>query len=332
MNFKSDLEKIIRMQFKENDVCYEDSSDLRSLVASYFELLNRTVDPVPRTVHFSDELHISLGKLLGESETKQREKAKEAWGTVFRLCKLLEEGQNVNGFLSKRIDTATGERSRDGLLWDYGMHHFHLRRDFDPSGFVKRSDYLLFAIVTQKDAYLVDVRSHQDPENLVWVRQNLLQIVHSNWPQLIEASVLPGVEGSLLTDEEKKELRRKNTNHCMEFGGNAIMPLGGGTMANGSSIICSVWAGKLLHEIKNHQGYFESQPSELRSVLESSGVEIDGEMQFELVLLDGLNLSDQLIAALREEKCLSNELCRGGLAVVERTTQLPIVVRIEEQQ
>ena len=304
MNFKSDLEKIIRMQFKGNDICYEDSSDFRSLVASYFELLNRMVDPVPRTVHFSDELHISLGKLLGESEKNQREKTKEAWGTVFRLCKLFEEGQNVNGFLSKGINTATGKMSKDGLLWDYGMHHFHLCKDFDKSGFVKRSDYLLFVILTQTDAYLVDVRLHQDPEKLLWVRQSLVEIVHSNWPQLIKANVIRGVEGSQLTDEEKKELRseNKNINHFMELGGNAIMPLGGGTMANGSSILCGVLADELLHEIKHHQSYFESQPADLRSVLETSGMEIEGEMQFELVLLDGLNL-----------------------AIVERTTQLPVV-------
>jgi hypothetical protein len=42
----------------------------------------------------------------------------------------------------------TAPRKLDGLLWDYGMHHLHLRRIVDTDGFVERSDWLLFAIVT----------------------------------------------------------------------------------------------------------------------------------------------------------------------------------------
>ena len=69
---------------------------------------------------------------------EQQERAAEAWGAVFFLCYLLTEGLNVNGFLSKGINFATGRRSRDGLLWDFGMHHFHLSQKFDADGFVKR--------------------------------------------------------------------------------------------------------------------------------------------------------------------------------------------------
>ena len=31
----------------------------------------------------------------------------------------------------------------DGLLWDFGIHHFHLNTTTEASGFVNRSDYLL---------------------------------------------------------------------------------------------------------------------------------------------------------------------------------------------
>ena len=80
------------------------------------------------------------------------------------------------------------------------------------SGFVERSDYLLFAIVSDADTFFVDIRPHQDPEKLQWVRQDLLTIIHSNWPELINQYVLRGVGGSTVTDEQKKELRRKNVN------------------------------------------------------------------------------------------------------------------------
>ena len=92
---------------------------------------------------------------------------------------------------------------------------------------LKRSDYLLFAIVTQENAYFVDVRMHPKPRDIEWARQDLLKIVHSNWRELIEGKVLRGVKGTILTNEEKHELRRKNCNHVAQLGDNAIAPIGG---------------------------------------------------------------------------------------------------------
>ena len=331
MSFKSDLEHIIKRQFDEHGICYEDNLDVRCLSARYLEMLNRRIVPIPREVLFSEEIHDSLGKLTRETEVEQREKAIEAWGAVFFIRYLLTEGKNLNGFLSREIDFATGERSKDGLLWDFGMHHLHLSKKVEASGFVKRSDYLLFAIITQENAYFVDVRPHRNPEQLQWVRQDLLRIVHSNWPELIEPNVLRGVKGDVLTDEQKKELRRKNSNHVAELGGNAVAPLGGGTMGDGSSLACRGLALKLLHEIGLHQDCFDTQPSDLRSALEDKGLGKAGEMEFELVLLDGLNPSDELINSLKGDQCLSRDLCQMGFAVVERTTRSPIVASLEEQ-
>ena len=327
MSFKSDLVDIVKQKFEKTGICYDDNMDVCGLAACYFEMLNRRIVPIPRAVLFSEEIHDSLGKLTRETEVKQREKATEAWGAVFFIRYLLTEGKNLNGFLSRKIDSATGERSRDGLLWDFGMHHFHLSKKVEASsGFVKRSDYLLFAIITQEHAYFVDVRPHRDPQNLGWDRQELLEIVHLNWPELIDANILQGVKGTVVTDEQKKELRRKNTNHVPELGGNAVAPLGGGTMGDGSSLVCRWWAMKLLHEISCHQDRFDTQPSDLRSALEDKGLGKAGEMEFELVLLDGLNPSDELIDSLREDQCLSRDLCQMGFAVVERTTRSPIVL------
>ena len=84
------------------------------------------------------------------------------------------------------------------------MHHFHLSKKVEESGFVKRSEYLLYAIITQKDAYFVDIRPHPKPMDLGWVQQYLLRVVHSNWPELIEPNVLPGVTGAELTDQKNR--------------------------------------------------------------------------------------------------------------------------------
>ena len=65
--------------------------------------------------------------------------------------------------------------------------------------------------------------------------------------------------------------------------------------------------------------------------LRDKGLGKAGEMEFELVLLDGLNPSDELIDSLKEDNCLSRDLCRMGFAIVEATTRSPIVVSLEEQ-
>ena len=327
MTFESDLALIIKQQFDKVGISYKDNLDVCTLAARYFEMLHRRIVPMPRRVQFSEEIHDSLGKLRQEADMEHQEQAADAWGCVFLIRHLLAEGGNVTGFLSKNVNSLI---SRDGLLWDYGMHHFHLSQEVEESGFGKRSDYLLFAIVTKEDAYFVDVRLHPQLGDLGWVRQDLLRVVLLNWPELVESRILPGVEGTALTDEGKQELRRKNCNHIAQLGNNAIAPTGGGTMADGSSSLCRWWALKLMHEIKHLQQYFDSQPAELRSRLEVMGVEISGRMKFELVLLDSLNPSTEVIASLTANQCLSSDLCRMGFAIVEANTRSPIMVSLED--
>lgn len=326
MDFEADLVNIIKQQFDEHSIRYRSDGDASYLVARYYEMLIRRIVPTPRRVHFSDELHDSLGKLTRETDAEKRGKALEAWRTVFFIRRLLVEGQNVTRFLSKSVDKLTFS---DGLLWDFGMHHFHLNRKLENSGFVERSDYLLFAVITQEDAFFVDVRPHCDPD--VWVRQDLLSIVHSNWPELIESKVLRGIQGGdVQTDQEIKALRKKNLNHVAQLGNNAIAPIGGGMTTAGSSLLCQLWGSKLLHEIKRHQCYFDTQPVELRARLEAMGVKIAERMEFELVLLDSLDPPAEFVSSLQGERCLSKDLCRMGFAVVEATARFPIVVLLED--
>ena len=311
MNFESDLVGIIKRQLSMENIHYKDNGDARYFAARYCEMRIRRIVPMPRRVHFSNEINDSLGKLFKETNT-EKNKALEAWRAVFLIRDLFVKGKSVTKFLSKSV-TKSFNKKTDGLLLDFGMHHFHLSRELEESGFVQRSDYLLFAIITDADAYFVDVRPHRDPERLEWVRQDLLSILHSNWPELLESYVLQGQMGDVLTDEQKKELRRKKVNHVTQLGGSAISPIGGGVMSDGSSIWCQVWGDRLLHEINQYQSYLDSQPKALRSQLEAKGKRIASEMEFQLVLLDSLNLSSEQIDSLQKDQFLS----RMGFAIVE---------------
>ena len=159
-------------------------------------------------MHFASQLHDTLGRLADESNPQERVKALDAWRTVFRLRHLFTSGGDLTPYLSRGIKDAT---SRDGLLWDYGMHHFHLSSRVEKSGLIS-GHYLLFAIVTD-DRTFFDVRKHRDPQDLQWVRQDLLEIVHTNWADY--RCAWPARSGWLDVDrrteegaqEEERELR-----------------------------------------------------------------------------------------------------------------------------
>ena len=225
VDFKSDLIEIVKRYFTTEGISFENTGDASDFAARYCEMRIRRIVPKPRCVHFSSEIHNSLGKLARETNVDKREGALEARRTVCYLRHLFVSGERVTQHLSKNVNDSS---SQDGLLWDFGMHHFHLSRKLEKSGFVERSDYLLFAIVADTEVFFVDVRRHEDPEKLGWVRQDLLKIVFVNWPELTDALVLHGVSGDTLTDKEKKELRRKNINHVPNIGTQPVAPLGGG--------------------------------------------------------------------------------------------------------
>ena len=323
MKFRRDLIDLVKNHFSQKGISYKGSDKAEDLAARYREMRIRHFDPAPRQVHFSNELNYTLSALANETDSQERGKALEAWNTVFHLWHLFTSGGDLTPYLSKNIKVAT---SSDGLLWDYGMHHFHLGSSAVDSGFIRRSGYLLFAMVGDQDAYFVDVRKHHDPQDLLWVRQDLLNIVHANWPEITNAHVIRGVSGSNLTDQQKKELRRKNVISAADLGGEAIAPLGWGTMADGSSMWCRWWATKLLWEIDRNERILKGQSEEIRANFAEKGMTLSGAPDCRLVLLNSIDASPDLVEQLLEGDHLSKGLYAMGFAIVEATSGYPVII------
>ena len=283
MTFHSDLSRLIRGQFDKHGISYDCLMPLDRLTARYFEMCMRRIQPGPRRVHFSDETHVSLGELSCQEKDD-----------TFRLRQLLVDGDNVNGFLTRTIRRAAGF---DGLLWHYGMHHFHLGRETDKDGFVKRSGYLLFAIVAPLDAYFVDVRRHPARRGIGWVSQDLPRIVHSNWPKLIEKSVLNGVSGVDLTDEQMQELRRKNCSYAMNIDGRVIAPLLYGTAGDGSSMLCTMRASRLMNKLRYYAEVLRNEEARNAVVqdMRARGIDVGPTLECELALLEDLTLTFAIV-------------------------------------
>ena len=81
---ENDLSRLIRDQFDKNKVSYKRSMCLERLTARYFEMATRRIQPVPRDVHFSEQIHTSLGELARAG--KNNSAAQTDWGMVFGLA------------------------------------------------------------------------------------------------------------------------------------------------------------------------------------------------------------------------------------------------------
>ena len=161
-----------------------------------------------------------------------------------------------------------------------------------------------------------------------WVSQELVQIVHSNWPKLIEPNVLHGVLGDELTDEEVQELSRKNMNAPINIDGKAVAPLLGGMASDGSSVLCTLSASSLLKELRYHEEVLRDE--EVRQAvaedLRGKGHDVEPTLEFELVILKELAPTPELVATLTAEGCISRNLCSRGLVIVEKRSRAPIAI------
>jgi len=96
----------------------------------------------------------------------------------------------------------------DAMMNDWGIHHLHLGTTVDAGGFVDRTGPVLYARLEPKDVYLLTVMEHGE-----WANQQLVQIIHDNWPRLLDRYRLRGVTlPSSVTDGDIKRLRKGGVN------------------------------------------------------------------------------------------------------------------------
>jgi hypothetical protein len=120
----------------------------------------------------------------------------------------------------------------DYLLNDWGIHHLHLGIEMEKK-FVKRTDPVLFCIVTEEVIYFIATKLHGE-----WTDQLLLTTVYKNWPDLIRPFIMSGVISlsSKLDNKDIEKLRKGNVMHPVELEpGAVIYPPGGGYATDGTS-------------------------------------------------------------------------------------------------
>ena len=127
---------------------------------------------------------------------------------ISQLENALRKGQDVTPYMTREFYDATFD---DGLLDHWVIHHFHLGIGLKDDGrFIKGTENILLCRIDDAQAYFITVAPHgwhiPDPP---WYKQELVEIIHGNWPESIATMRLHGFTGDGLDDGQVQTLRAK---------------------------------------------------------------------------------------------------------------------------
>lgn len=200
----------------------------------YFNVARRRVPVASRKTHKSSslicpsELQQGLDALIATSET----------------------GGDLRPYQSTLLTNSTFS---DLLLNDWGFQHFHLGTGLHPTnpGFKARTGPLLFAILTPTDLYCITVGDHAN-----FAEQELLEIVHREWPDLLPSIPRPtGNEKLALvpSNNDIKKFRHNQINAvtAREDGAINVGAGGGLTLKKGQSMAVTMAFTRMVAEVRN---------------------------------------------------------------------------------
>ena len=235
-DFKAILKELIKeLSNKLKELNYEhqieDSEDLSKLCLFYLNLRRRLVSPMPRNIVKSKEF-----KCPADLEVN-----------LMKLENKIKNGEDLTPFLSrqlKKIDFA------DAMLNAWGVHHLHLGGYKGPNQFSSGLNEVVFAMFDDNNAYFIQIMTHKD-----WSNQEIISIVHNNWPDLIKNFKYIGSPINKMSDNDQKKWRNAgvNTTVTLDDGTTYFNP-GGGIVLTKYSILDRNWCNiiiKKLYESEN---------------------------------------------------------------------------------
>ncbi len=210
---KPSLAKIFKKEINELGFDVSSLNTDEDIIHAYCSYSYRLIEKRPRIIH-------KAGTFACPDEVKKG-------------LEWFEEKIRNGESLNPHLNSATKKDKLDGLLYDWGIHHFHLGEEYAAPGFVKRTGYVLFAIVKPDDVFFIDIRDH-----VGWSDKTLLEIVHRNWPHLLSPFRMEGVRPKYNASEKDiADFRKSGINTIIELSdSNSYISMGGGITAAGTSM------------------------------------------------------------------------------------------------
>jgi len=239
------------------------SLDDRDVRFRYFDAQRRRIAAAPRTIEIADDLVCPPEHEAGWQILQEK----------------VRRGEDINTHLSKRHASLLNP---DGLLAEWGVHHFHLGVAPDPkdTAYVGRTGPLLYALVNDRTFCAINVHTHQSFED-----STILESIHRNWPEMISRYRMKGVTGGTWNRDQRRALRSKNANvFVVTADGTVYMPISGGVMASGVNAEAVRLADFWQDKVRDIQANFEKQLDDLLPMLRQQGYAGEDEIEAELKL------------------------------------------------
>lgn len=197
----------------------------------------------------------------------------------------IKNGDDINPHLSRGLKKVKFD---DYLLNDWGIYHFHLGSEADSDGYIKRTGPVLFGFMTHDSFYEINVYNHGN-----WTNIELIEIVHNNWPYLLEKFRLDDVIQMAYKPNSSiiKDFRKNQINSFIQVSDGTVYSQPGlGYATDGTAVEVSLATIRykhfirhlqksvmdhLLDEIKkelNKVGYSEGEDIELKLCIENGWV------------------------------------------------------------
>jgi hypothetical protein len=232
----------------------------RNVLPYFFDLSRRMIPIGTRKIEIADDFDCPPAQ-------------KNGW---INLQDKIRRGDDLGPHLS----WADSFSNNDGLLNEWGVHHFHLgmKPDTHRPYYVERSTPLLFALVDETTVYAINIYRHG-----AWEDKRIIESLHRNWPDLISRDRLQGIQGEVLTTDERRKIRKSGLQAAIATeDGSVYGSIGGPINSIGLKLQSMIDADRWIDEVRRLQSGLEAHLCKVLPVLEQAGYTDEQELRAEL--------------------------------------------------
>lgn len=244
MNFLDDWHNEMIEEINQAGLRFSDNLAKDYLIIRYFTYLRKLGSKKSLNIHKSREFVCPDEYQDGLQDIEEK----------------LKQGEDISPYLSKDADKLVN----DLMFNDWGVIHLHLGKELEENGqYIKRTGPLLFLYFKEDNAYLINIFPHQN-----WTKKEVLQIMYSNWPELIKPYIMTGVQGLEpgYSESQHLKLRKKGYNVMLELEDEngekfAMIPPGMGIASSGDPVQDVKKYHQIIKQIRDIEEMIKSQSS-----------------------------------------------------------------------
>lgn len=191
INLEKDFQDIVIKYGKEKGLIFSDRDRKQAVI---------------RILNFYRKIGIGNKKVI--SYARNIKIPKKSQKRVESVLKYLSKGGDITPYLSTQ--SVNLDRQQDLMFNDWNILHIHLGKKphINNPRFIERTGELLFLLYTVNEIRVLGLYHHNPP---AWSRQELLQTIYDNWPELLSVFSEAQLEVNF-NDYQRGELRKSHVN------------------------------------------------------------------------------------------------------------------------